>query len=100
MRVSELCGLTLNDVDVDQETALVTGKGSKRRAVYLGARTARALDRYLRERRRHRWAHLESLFLTQRGALSPDGTRQLVKERGRPAALTRSTNSPTGNDTC
>lgn len=66
VRVSELCGLTLADVDVDQETALVTGKGGKRRAVYFGARTARALDRYLRERRGHRWAHLEALFLTQR----------------------------------
>ena len=40
VRVSELCGLTLVDVDVDQETALVTGKGGKRRAVYFGARTA------------------------------------------------------------
>jgi len=54
VRVSEVCGLRVEDVDLDREMALVTGKGSKIRPVYFGARTARALDRYLRERRRHR----------------------------------------------
>ena len=52
IRVSELCGLTVDGVDLDREMALVTGKGNKVRPVYFGARTARALDRYLRERAR------------------------------------------------
>lgn len=80
-RVSEVCGLAVTDVDLDLERAMVTGKGARVRPVYFGARTARALDRYLRERRRHRWAHLPALLLTQRGALSTDGARERVQVR-------------------
>lgn len=86
IRVSELCGLA-KDVDLDQGMALVRGKGSKIRPVYFGARTARALDRYLRLRAAHRWAHLDALFLTQRGALSPDGARERMKVRGERAGI-------------
>jgi site-specific recombinase XerD len=87
VRVSELCGLTVADVDLDREMAMVTGKGSKVRPVYFGSRTARALDRYKRERARQRHAHLGALFLSQRGALSPDGVRELVNIRGRLAGV-------------
>lgn len=76
IRNSEACGLTVPTVDLDAGSAIVHGKGSKVRAVYFGARTARALDRYLRVRASHRWAHLHALFLTQRGAISPDGIRE------------------------
>lgn len=87
VRVSEACGLTVTDVDLDREMTLVTGKGGKIRPVYFGTRTVRALDRYLRERRRHRWAHLPALFLTQRGALSTDGARERIKIRAQQAGL-------------
>jgi site-specific recombinase XerD len=87
VRVSELCGLSLADVDLDSETAFVIGKGRKRRAVYFSARTSRAVDRYVRERRRHRWAHLDTLWLTQRGGMSPDAVRDMVKTRGHEAGL-------------
>lgn len=87
VRVSEACGLDLADVDLEREMAMVTGKGRKVRPVYFGTRTVRALDRYLRERRRHRWAHLDALFLTQRGALSTDGARERIKVRAREAGL-------------
>jgi len=85
IRVSEACGLAL--ADLDRGTAMVTGKGNKIRPVYFGTRTARALDRYLRECRRHRLCHLAALFLTQRGALSPDGARERVKVRATQAGL-------------
>ena len=87
VRVSEACGLAVADVDLDREMALVTGKGGKIRPVYFGARTIRALDRYLRERKRHRWAHLPALFLTQRGALSTDGARERIKIRAERAGI-------------
>lgn len=87
VRVSELCGLTVADVDLDREMALVTGKGSKVRPVYFGARTSRALDRWLRERRKHRWAHAPAFFLGERGPLTPDGVRDLVKVRGNAAGI-------------
>lgn len=87
VRVSEACGLAVADIDLDREMGLVTGKGGKVRPVYFGARTARALDRYLRERRRHRWNHLPTLFLTQRGALSTDGARTRITARAEIAGL-------------
>lgn len=87
LRVSELCALTVEGVDLDQGMALVRGKGNKVRPVYFGARTARAVDRYIRLRRGHRWAHLDALFLTQRGALSPDGARERMKVRGAQAGI-------------
>jgi integrase len=39
VRVSELCGLELTDVDLDRELAYVTGKGSRPRVVPFGARS-------------------------------------------------------------
>lgn len=87
VRVSELCGLKVADVDLDREMAMVTGKGDKLRPVYFGSRTVRALDRYLRERRKHRWAHLDAFFLTQRGGLSTDGARERVRVRAEQAGL-------------
>lgn len=87
IRVSELCGLKVTDVDLDREMALVLGKGNKIRPVYFGTRTVRALDRYLRERRKHRWTHLDAMFLTQRGALSTDGARERIRVRAEQAGL-------------
>jgi site-specific recombinase XerD len=87
VRVSELTGLAVADVDLDHEMAMVTGKGRKVRPVYFAARTSRALDRWLRERRKHRWAHLDALFLGQRGALTSDGAREIVRVRGELAGL-------------
>ncbi|WP_307038608.1 tyrosine-type recombinase/integrase [Agromyces ramosus] len=51
LRVSELVGLDLGDVDRRRRTVRVTGKGSKERVVPYGAPAARALDRYLDEAR-------------------------------------------------
>lgn len=87
VRVSEACGLRLDQLDLDQGMAIVLGKGNKVRPVYFSARTTRALDRYVRMRSQHRWSHLDALFLTQRGALSPDGARERVKIRGAMAGI-------------
>lgn len=51
LRVSELVGLDLGDVDRRRRTVRVTGKGSKERVVPYGAPAARALDRYLESAR-------------------------------------------------
>ena len=53
IRVSELCGLTLDDVDLERELAYVMGKGSRPRVVPFGARTGQSIDRYLRVRALH-----------------------------------------------
>lgn len=48
-RVSEICGLHMQDVDMDAGTALVIGKGNKQRAVHFELDTARALRSYLKK---------------------------------------------------
>gem|GEM_PF-3496112 len=68
MRASEVCSLTLTDVDLAQGLAIVLrGKGGKGRVVSFGAQTATAVDRYIRARRRHRLADTERLWLGDRG---------------------------------
>ncbi|WP_210480855.1 tyrosine recombinase XerC [Naasia sp. SYSU D00948] len=51
LRVSELCGLDVDDVDRERLAVTVTGKGSKQRVVPFGVPAARALDRYLGQSR-------------------------------------------------
>lgn len=79
VRVAELVGLGVEDVNLDAEMALVTGKGSRQRAIYFSPRTTMALDRYLRARSAHRWKSLDALFLSQRGAMTTDGVRERLK---------------------
>lgn len=47
VRVSELCGLDLGDIDHERRTARVTGKGSRERVVPFGSPAEQALDAYL-----------------------------------------------------
>ena len=48
IRVAELCGLDLSDLDEDRRTLRVLGKGAKERTVPLGAPALRALHTWLR----------------------------------------------------
>lgn len=52
MRVAELCGLDVDDLDRSRRTVRVLGKGSRERTVPFGEPTARALDRWLPDGRR------------------------------------------------
>ncbi len=47
LRVSELCGLTIEELRLDQELVIVKGKGGKQRVVPFGRQASRALARYL-----------------------------------------------------
>lgn len=51
LRVSELVGLDIEDIDRRRRIVRVLGKGSKERMVPYGAPAARAIDRYLDEAR-------------------------------------------------
>lgn len=50
LRVSELVGIDLNDIDLKNLTVKVMGKGGKERIVPVGSKAAEALNKYLRER--------------------------------------------------
>jgi site-specific recombinase XerD len=51
LRVSELVGLDVRDVDMDEGTLRVTGKGRKQRIALFGGPAARVLQAWLREGR-------------------------------------------------
>ncbi|HEX9064446.1 MAG TPA: tyrosine recombinase XerC [Streptosporangiaceae bacterium] len=53
IRVSELCGLDLDDVDQDRRTVRVLGKGAKERVVPFGVPAGRALAAWWRDGRPH-----------------------------------------------
>jgi integrase/recombinase XerC len=50
LRVSELVGINLNDIDLNNLTVKVLGKGNKERIVPVGSKAAQALTEYLRAR--------------------------------------------------
>lgn len=87
LRVSEVTGIDLGDIDLDGETVQVTGKGSRVRNAYFGAKTGQALDRYMRERSKHRHSSSPALFLGERGRFTPDGVRERIKVRAEMAGL-------------
>ena len=89
IRLSELAGLATADVRLKAREADVTGKGGKQRTVKFGYDTAQALDRYLRERARHRMAGRPALWLGSRsgGPMTPSGVYQMVCRRGEQAGV-------------
>jgi site-specific recombinase XerD len=94
LRLSELASLQVADVDLRDRIVFVAGKASRRsgprhRAVPLGVKAARALDRYLRERRRHPYADTQRLWLGSRGrpTLDADGVKAMLKRRGADAGI-------------
>jgi site-specific recombinase XerD len=87
MRRSEIAGLRLGDVDLDENMVIVMGKGRRPRACEIGHKTAQALDRYLRVRSTQREAQREELWLGREGAMTNSGIYQVVRDRGREAGL-------------
>ena len=86
-RLSEVCHLAVDDVKWEDEVVIVTGKGGRRRALPFGAKTATALDRYLRIRDTHRRATLSALWLAQNGALTRWGLDNMLERRCRQAGI-------------
>ena len=83
MRVSELCGLDIDDIDHQRRTVLVFGKGAKERSVPYGAPAQAAIDRWLAGPRAAlaRPGSGPALFLGRRGRrIDQRAVRTLVHE--------------------
>ena len=67
MRVSELVGINLSDIDSELRSLRVTGKGNKERVVYLNESCRSALLDYLAERKSGKYTHVHdnALFLSR-----------------------------------
>lgn len=87
LRREECANLTLDDIDLDANTARVVGKGRRPRVVAFGRKTALALDRYLRVRAGHRDAARPNLWLGHNGPITPNGVYQVVRDRAREAGI-------------
>ncbi len=81
MRVGELVGIELDDLDWRYGVFHVTGKGSKQRACVFGDSTAAALRRYLRVRAHHPYAAKDAFWLGRLGGLTVSGVGQLLERR-------------------
>lgn len=83
IRVGELAGLDIDDVDQERRTVRVLGKGNKERTVPYGVPAAEALQDWLLRGRVH-WAGTRSgpaLFLGPRGRrLDPRQARSIVEK--------------------
>ncbi|KAA2260743.1 tyrosine recombinase XerC [Solihabitans fulvus] len=83
VRVSELCGLDIDDVDYSRRLVRVLGKGSRERAVPFGQPAERAVRRWLSEGRPAlvTAGSLAALFLGARGGrLDPRMARRIVHD--------------------
>jgi integrase/recombinase XerC len=78
IRVSELVGIDLEDIDLREGWLRVRGKGNKERQVPVAGRAVAAIERYLEQRSAR--PKERALFLNSRGArLSDRQVRRLVK---------------------
>lgn len=86
LRVSELCGLRVGDLDLASGLARVMGKGGKERVVPVGGTAVGAVRDYLALRGDAR--REEPLLLARRGGpAGPRAIQRLLKERLRAAGL-------------
>jgi len=88
MRASELCRLTVGDVDLANQRAKVFGKGARERLLPFGRRTVKALWRYLVTRPDA--AGEEPLFLAygeEDVGMTRDGLRKLMARLARRAGV-------------
>ncbi len=91
VRVSELCALNIEDLDLSRMRAKVKGKGKRERMVYFGERAKKALLEYLKERRkivsRKGFPDKDALFVTKRGRISDMTVRRILNRAAQRAGL-------------
>ena len=91
VRLAELQGMNLGDINRDRREILVRGKGDKERWTLYGAPAQDALDRYLEDGRPHfaaASAHSDPLFVNRYGArLSRRSIEKIVRDYAARAGL-------------
>jgi integrase/recombinase XerC len=81
LRLSELSGLNLQDVDWRQQTVTVTGKGQKQRRIPFGQKAKQALESWVNLRDAVAIENETALFVSQRGSrLSNSSIQKRLKK--------------------
>ena len=93
LRISELCSLSVDDVDLSRDEFSVRGKGDKIRVVFLSDRAKEAIKTYLKERK-----DMSDALFAQQGKnaknasdlrLTPRSVQRLLKHYATKAGITR-----------
>jgi integrase/recombinase XerD len=83
IRLAEVAGLELKDVDFDSRGLTVTGKGNQTRWVAFGRKTKEKLWEYLKVRKLRAAESESALFITQGGRqLTPRGVQMIFRRVG------------------
>ena len=88
MRVGELVGLDISDIDLQERECIVTGKGNKQRPVYFDARTKIHLTAYLNSRN----DDSPALFISLNGGnerITIGGIQTRLRNLGKSAGISR-----------
>ena len=94
-RVTEAVALDLGRLDVEEGTAVVTGKGSRQRMVLLGAAARQAVGNWLVDRLELAGGRTDAVFLNLRGSrLTRTGAWGIVKKAARRAGVAPERVSP------
>jgi site-specific recombinase XerD len=93
LRISELCGLSIDDVDLSRDEFSVRGKGDKLRVVFLSPTAKTALRMYLKARKDMSDALFVQYGKNAKNAadlrLSPRAVQRLMKTYAATAGITR-----------
>jgi site-specific recombinase XerD len=82
-RLSEVANLAVGNVDLDDTTLTVLGKGERVRVLPIGAKTVKAIDRYLRVRR----SEVPELWLGGKGPMTTSGIAQMLRRKAHQAGI-------------
>ena len=81
LRLSELSGLNQKDIDWQQQTIIVTGKGQKQRRIPFGKKANEAISNWLKQRVLLANENEEALFVSTRGSrLSNSSIQKQLKK--------------------
>ncbi len=88
LRLSELIGLDLNNIEWQEQSLNVLGKGRKQRIVPFGDKAAQALKHWLKLRVHYATQDEAAVFVSQRGnRISPASVQQRMKKWARVKGL-------------
>ncbi|CAN5286010.1 site-specific tyrosine recombinase XerD [soil metagenome] len=96
-RVSEAVDLDLPDLELEERTALLTGKGSKQRLVPIGSKAVHAITAWLPDRSQlaQRRKDADAVFLNLRGGrISRQSVFRIVRQHAAAVGIEASTISP------
>lgn len=83
LRLSELCSINLSDIDWENNTLSIIGKGDKERLIFLNNRVISSIKEYLKDRAKFNInnSHKNALFISSRGSRISNRAVQLIVKK-------------------